>query len=523
MKPWEKYADAAPSAPTDGPWTQYAGNSSASGAAPQSVAPALAKPKNADSIADKILGLGEAGLSIATSIPASIAGNVYGIGKTLASGKYGTQAGIDVGAKAAEDLAGKLTYSPRTQAGKEDVAALGRGFDASRLAGLPVEGPMIARIPEAPRAAIVGGEQVAAGGRALAQGAREAAGNAVRPIGAAAVRGAANALPEVSPETLQLARQAHAYGFRIRPDQLYENKFGRMSGELASNVPLSGSAREFNQNVFNENLVRLIGGEGNKLTRRTFDQAMRKSGETIDEIASRHPLPVTQPFLAELRANGARQTPDVAGVIDGYIADIEKMAGAPPRLAGGGRTAQARVMPGIAFRRLNSQLSKQIRETSNGDLRAALSGLQDDLLEARAQSMTDADRAAYDVARRQYAIGKTLEPLVAKAPKGDISPAQLLGAVTASKSAKSLMARGAAGELGTLADIGQSFLKEPESSGTAERAAVLTALGGIGTGGAALGGPAGMAAALPPYLAASMYNRFGPRVTEQIINRPPAP
>lgn len=521
MKPWEKYADAAPSTPANGPWTKYAGDSSAPAATPQGAAAPTGKPAHADSLANQILGLGEAGLSVASSIPAALAGNVYGIGKTLTSGKFGTQAGIDVGAKAADDLAAKLTYSPRTEAGKRDVEALGRGLSASRLEGVPVEGPMLARIPEVPRSAIVGGEQAAAGGRALAQGAREAVGNAAAPIGRAAVRGAVNAMPEVDAETLQLARQAHAYGFRLRPDQLYGNKYARMAGELSSNVPASGSAREFNQNVFNENLVRMIGGEGNKLTRRAFDQAMTKSGEAIGDIAARHPLPITQSFLSELRANGARQTPDVARVIDGYIADIEKMSTAPAKLVGGGRTGQARTLPGVAFRRLNTQIAKQIRETSNGDLRAALSDLQDDLLEARSATMTEADRAAYDVARRQYAIGKTLEPLVAKSPKGDISPAQLLGAVTATKSAKSLMARGAAGELGTLADIGQAFLKEPGSSGTAERAAVLTALGGIGTGGAALGGPAGMAAAIPPYAAANLYNRLGPRMTEQILNRPP--
>lgn len=464
-------------------------------------------PGHADSIANKILGISEAGLSAATAIPASVAGQVYGVGKTLASGKYGTQEGIREGEKAGVELANKLTYQPRTQAGRDTLEGMGRAMDASRLEGLPVEGPMLARIPEVPRSLLATGEGAA--------GAARGAGNAV---GKAAGRAVANALPDLDPQTQQLARQAHSMGFRLTPDMVYGNKYGKMAGELAQDNPLVGkTVREHNQQVFNSQLVNAIGGEGDKLTRKVFSEAMDRSGNTIGSIAEKYPLPIDQSFTAKLRANGANQLPEVRGVVDKYVDQIDQAAGKPGKLLGGGRTATPRELPGPVFRRINTALSKQIRETTNGDLRSALRGLQDDLLEERSLHMSQSDLDAYNEARRQYAIGSTLEPLVAKSSTGDIAPAALLGVVTKNAAGKSAMARGTAGQMGTLADIGQRFLKNQPSSGTAERSFMqnlLTHPAGTALAGVTALGTAPLAAG---------YNRFGPAVTDLLIGKPPTP
>lgn len=365
--------------------------------------------------------------------------------------------------------------------------------------------------------AITSGEGVGAAGRAVGQ----AASRAAAPVGRAAGRAVASALPEVDPETLQLAREAHAMGFRLRPDQVLGNKYGKMAGEMSSQVPMSGATTEHNQAVFNRNLVSLIGGGGDKLTRKVYSEAMKESGSTIGDIAAKTPLPIDQSFIGKLRANGANQLPEVASVVNGFVDQIDKMAGKPKTLSGGGRTAEPRVLPGQAFRRINSAISKRMRETSNGDLKSALSNLQDDLLEERSQYLDSRDRVAYDQARRFYAIGKTIEPLVAKSTTGDISPAALLGVVTATKSGKSMMANNAAGSLGKLADIGQRFLKEPASSGTAERRLVQTLLAGAAGGGALLNAPATLGGIGAAYGAANLYNRLGPSVTDLMIRPKP--
>lgn len=517
--PWEKYAQDT-AASTTGPWDKYTSAAPAASNAPvapldrlppDSPAPAMSS-KHADTIAERILGLGksavglgEAGLSAATGALAAPVGAAYGIGKTLTSGKYGTQQGIEEGDRAGAALASKLTYQPRTEAGRNDVEALGNSELMHALQGMPVESPMIARIPEVPRGVLATGEGAA--------GAVRAGTNAV---GRGAVRAAAGALPEVDPQTLQLARQAHGMGFWLTPDMVYGNKYARGAGELAQDNPFVGkTVREHNQQVFNSHLVNAIGGEGDKLTRKTFADAMDRSGNTIGSIAERYPLPIDQSFTTKLRANGANQLPGVRRVINSYVDQIDGAATKPQTLLGGGRTATPRELPGPAFRRLNTAISKQIRGTSDGDLRNALRGLQDDLLEERAQYMSQSDLDAYNEARRQYAIGSTLEPLVAKSPTGNISPAALLGVVTKNATGKSAMARGTAGQMGTLADIGQRFLKEQPSSGTAERS-LMQNLFTHPVGTMAAGGTALLTA--PP---AAAYNRFGPAVTDLLIHRPP--
>lgn len=64
---------------------------------------------------------------------------------------------------------------------------------------------------------------------------------------------------------------------------------------------------------------------------------------------------------------------------------------------------------------------------------------------------------------------------------GNISPSQLIGRVGATKSGKAALAKGNAGDLGTLAAIGQNFVKDAvPNSGTAGRAIGFGLLGGAG-------------------------------------------
>lgn len=504
MMPWEKYSAQSEGPAPVAPWEKYKQQSTL---APVERPPTLKPygtekpplPKNTDSIANRILGIGEAGLSLGTGAVGTAAGQLYGIGKTLTSGKYGTQAGAQEGEKAGVELANKLTYQPRTQTGQGITEALGKAMEASKLQGLPVEGPMLSRIPEIPRAAIAAGEGTSA---AVGKGAR-AAGNV-----------AAKALPGVDPETAALAREAHGMGFRLTPDQVLGNKYAKAIGEAAGSVPLSGSNFKYNQGVFDKQLVNMVGGTGDKLTRKTFSAAMSKSGKTIEDITSSHDVPFNEDFVSKLAGHVEDaqkfQTGDVEKVVRSYVDEIEKKS-------------QNGVLPGKAFRAINTKLKNQIRTTQNGDLRNALGGLQEDLLDQFVPTLKPEELEAYNTARRQYAVGKTLEPLVAKAPTGEVSPALLLGAVTRTQAGKSAAARGAAGDLGKLADIGQRFLKGQPSSGTAERMfaqGIPAALGGlVGAGAAGAPGAAiGLAGGLG---AANLYNRMGPAITERMISRPP--
>lgn len=504
MMPWEKYAaQAAPEgSPAVPPWEKYGAQKQAAAPLdrlPPETSPGNQPSTNADSIANRILGFGEAGASAVTGALGGAAGQLYGVGKALTGGKYGTQQGAQEAEAAGVGLANKLTYQPRTETGKQLTEGLGNVMQASRLQGFPVEGGALGQLGQVPRGVLAAGEKAADVNRAVGRTATAPA----RALG----RGAVNALPALDPETQALAREAHTLGFRLTPDQVYSNKYGKFAGELASENPLINNNRDFNQRMFNHQLVYQLGGEGDKLTRRVFNDAMRRSGSTIGDIAGSHNVPFSEDLVNRLTGHVAEAqqfgTGEVERIVRGYADEITDLS----------RNGE---LPGEAFRRINTRLNNQIRAAgNNGDLRNALNHLQDDLQDAFTAQLSPEELTRYNTARRQYAVGKTLEPLVAKAVTGDVAPASLLGAITRTQAGKSAAARGAAGELGTLADIGQKFLKSQPSSGTAERSIMQNLmthpLGSLATG--------ATAAATAPLAAA--YNRLGPRVTQQLIDRPP--
>jgi hypothetical protein len=104
--------------------------------------------KQESSLGQKIKGAGEAALSVATGIPASIVGGASGIARNLVSGTLGTPEGTRIASERAKEVAGGLTYSPRTEEGKAYLSDIGNLFDKSKLAGLgPTESVDLASIP----------------------------------------------------------------------------------------------------------------------------------------------------------------------------------------------------------------------------------------------------------------------------------------------------------------------------------------------------------------------------------------
>lgn len=81
------------------------------------------------SLGEKIVGAGENVLAVGTGATGGTIGMLGGMLKGLAdnilSGKYGTQEGVDIVAKAAEEGANMLTYTPRTEAGQQQGESIG--------------------------------------------------------------------------------------------------------------------------------------------------------------------------------------------------------------------------------------------------------------------------------------------------------------------------------------------------------------------------------------------------------------
>ena len=85
---------------------------------------------------DKVLGVVEVPVTMATGAISSLAGAAAGAAKTITGGKFGTQAGIQEG----EELAGRIaqagTYQPRTQTGAKLSQLVGEAAERSGVAGL---------------------------------------------------------------------------------------------------------------------------------------------------------------------------------------------------------------------------------------------------------------------------------------------------------------------------------------------------------------------------------------------------
>lgn len=126
-------------------------------------APAAAKPAAEPSLlqraGDALQGAAEAGLTVASGATGGLlgrlGGTIGGIAASVASGKYGTQEGAQMAAQTAEEGAQRFTYQPKTTAGQEALATIGRLFDESKLGGIgPAESIALTGVVPAVRPAI---------------------------------------------------------------------------------------------------------------------------------------------------------------------------------------------------------------------------------------------------------------------------------------------------------------------------------------------------------------------------------
>lgn len=470
----------------------------------QSSAPKMAptvQPAESPGMIEKLAGAGEAALTMGTGALAAPVSAVMGAYKGLTGGKLGTQAGVREGEQRAKDVAENLTYSPRTESGKQQVSAVGdflKSAGIEALGGLAGETGALANATKMAKPGIVG-----AAGKAV-QAVKDSPeafmlGKGLDAAGSAA-KGAIPKLMGFDPEAVKLAQKAQDLGINIRPDMLSNNKVVKMMGEALEKIPLSGAKGEARQEAFNKALIKQIGGDpkATRLNSDVFSEAMTKSGKEIGRIGEQNGI-VLDKNVSDALTNFVKEadryeTKDVKSIVKNYVNEIKSKT-------------KDDTLDGTAFKKINSKIGRQIRATSNGDLKNSLSDLQEIMHDALEKSISKDDLDALKEARTYYAKGKVLEPLVAKATTGDISGPSLMSRVTADKAGKARMAKGG-GDMGDLARIGQ-LMKEPGSSGTTERALAYSLLGG-----GAYVNP-GTAAAL--YGTANLYNRFG----QYLIPPPP--
>lgn len=273
---------------------------------------------------------------------------------------------------------------------------------------------------------------------------------------------------KAAPEVRQLYQAARGQGINLTPAQLTESDFVKRLAAMTGRLPGSGAvARNTEQAAqFNSRLAGEIGEATNKpLTPAVMGQAYDRLGKQFDAVFAGG-MNYDRAFLkdvARIRADAALLD-DSAGKVAERFANRIKMQG------------KNGTMSGTTLQSMDQQVRKWA--TGGGDRQQIAQELREALHEAYGRQASAGAREAWDATRKQYAIYKTLEPVVARNLENGVPPAQLLGALNATAKGRARMARGEGGDIGVLAQIGQR-LKGPTSSGTAENAQSAAAGAGL--------------------------------------------
>ena len=359
------------------------------------------------------------------------------------------------------------------------VGALGPG---TRGAPAPVNGLMSSIIRQSPATAATG---------ALGQGVADQTGDpllgmaatAAVPAALRATGGAVNALVgRVDPETANLAVTArNQFGIPVGAGEVSSNPTVRFLNSVLNKIPGSGGGahREELQTGFNRAVANTFGEDVESITPQVMARARDRIGNVFEGVANRTPVIHADPQLAvELRQTihdaQATMTP---GEVEPLIRQVQNIASLVDH--------NTNTITGEIYQNLTRRGAPLDRamQSQNPNIRNAARDIRDSLDGAMERSASPDVIDDLRLARQQWRNLRTVEPLVAKAPTGDISPALLQGRVNTSFKGTHGSAYGGGGDLKALSDIGQRFLKEPPSSGTAERGMLMHLLGGAGTAG----------------------------------------
>lgn len=312
-------------------------------------------------------------------------------------------------------------------------------------------------------------------------------GGLIGGAGAPAAKESLAARARMEPESAALAENAMNKGIPLSVPQLSGSWLTKTIADLTGRLPFSG-AQHFagtQQQAFNRAVADTFGEGGigaNKITPELLQRARDRLGDVFDRVAARTNVKF-DPQLGNDLSNIITSAPQVI--------TPEEMSPITRQLQNiVGKVQPGGVITGSAYQALTRKgtpldLAIQSRNPNISQFATQIRGALDDALQ---RSASPDDLTALQQARTQWKALRTVEPLTMKADTvagpspatGDISPSTLMGAVQRSYRNAPTAQLGEI-PLKDLAQIGQRFLKEPKSSGTAERSMVGHGLGTLGT------------------------------------------
>lgn len=463
-------------------------------------------------------GFNRSALETVAALPELVSSGMRGVGLPAPERGFYTnklQSGLDA----------VIGAPPKPEGGVEKFAhGAGRGVADAMSIAMPAA--RVAQTAQGPVTRAVAQQLASA---PVAQSAYGALGGGVGEATDSPVLGTATAL--AGPLAAGLARNAMTAGARLNPEQqrlaqvLRAEGIGLTAAQATGSAPLkaidasfemlpftAGRARQGLQDQadqFTSAVLRRSGETATEATPQVVNRARARIGADFDRLVQGRTVTLGKPVTDALDDVATAQD-SVRGLLDTSAID-QLVKGARARLA------QSNTLPGEAAQTIRSELTKEIKSSTNNRLRDSLRSFRDSIDDSIRDSLpTQADRDAWNTARRQWANLKVAEKAVTGAGEGaalgTVTPNALRGAVT-SASPRDYAA--GAGELNDLARAGQAFLRPVPDSGTARRTFYQNLLTGGMLSGA---GAAGVAAGAPTAGAAALASLLLPKVAQTAIH-----
>ncbi len=282
-----------------------------------------------------------------------------------------------------------------------------------------------------------------------------------------------NAVTGVAPQArAELAQTAGQYGIDLTPGQVSGSNPLRRIGQAVETMGGGDPALAAQQQqAFNRAALQTVGVDAPAATQQVMAQARQQISDTYDRVLSGAP-PIntnTDPTVLNtlttidhgLTGVPAPEATAVRDLMDHVVGAASSNNGQitpglyQTLIQNGGPLSNAMASDDPTISRSATAIKDALDTSFTNGLQAAGQGQQAQDLQA---------------ARFAYKNLKTLEPIVNKSPLGDISPSLLQGRVNIQFNNRAYQG---AGNLGQLADIGQTFLKPLSSSGTPEQGNAL--------------------------------------------------
>lgn len=285
-------------------------------------------------------------------------------------------------------------------------------------------------------------------------------------------------------EDAQLAQRAQDMDIPLTVAQVSRSPAVKYAASATSKLPFSGNDAfaDEQRGAWIKAVTNQFGEDSTKVTPEVLQAAKDRLGDGFNTIAARTTIPMSNDFMNDMQgvvSNAKLSMPTTsADVVEkGAMNVLDTAANNNGNL--GGRAYLTMTAKGGPLDQMMSSGDSGIRYGGQ-----QLRNVIDDHFQ---QAASPGDSAELGNLRGQWKAMKTVEPLTLRADTvggatpstGDISPVALRAAVNKSYKNAALAPLGQI-PLNDLAKIGQRFLKEPPSSGTAERTGVQEAVHGAG-------------------------------------------